>query len=85
MSGVKCEEGQKINIRWPDGTIEKHNVVYETQIEKFIHNDGHTSYIESKIAGITINIHGLNKYVCLDEIEVEMTDNGLRPPTITKY
>lgn len=58
-----------VHVRWPDGT-ESVETVARMELKEIVFDHGHETPVEFAIAILSVNHHGLNIEVYLDQVEV---------------
>lgn len=70
---IKFTEGQPVSVRYPDGSCETETVVLR-QCSGSYSDHGHAHTVSYALAGIMVSARGLQFWVPLDRVEVELVD-----------
>jgi hypothetical protein len=63
------QEGRSIEVRWPNGFESTEKIKHRT-IRGSVSDHGKPSSFEFSLAGIEMNMHGITRWVALDEVEI---------------
>jgi hypothetical protein len=69
--GIKCQTGEPVQVRWPDGTIDDTTIVMQSQSMQ-VSDMGRASTVRSFVPGVCVEIHGLELWRPLDSFEVDL-------------
>jgi hypothetical protein len=74
--GCRFKEGEKVAVKFPDGTEDKYPVVFK-EFYDTVHDHGHQYEVTSQLPGIEIVSMGIKQWICLDEVEVKLKKHNL--------
>ena len=60
-------------MRFPDGFYEERHVSMASRSVN-IYDMGHNSVVVSSLPGIVVDYHGISSWICLDEVEVMVSE-----------
>lgn len=69
--GINFEEGQHIEVRWPDGTETK-EYISKKMFSQTVYDHGHSDSVRTLLPGFYKSFNGAKQWFALDAVELKV-------------